>query len=117
MGQTTTFRTGARAGNLAEITVTLTGIPADSPAATMELAVWDNSSGYYPTWTEARPAWMSGLIIAGLSGTFNVFDIGGSTHTPPGLVIPTFGIAVPEPATVTLALLGGASLLLFRRRK
>ena len=79
MGQTTTFRTGTAAGNLASITVTLPGIPADSPVATLELAVWDNSSGFYPTWTEARIGWMSGMIIAGLSGTFNVYKIGGDS--------------------------------------
>ncbi len=117
MGQTTTFRTGTAAGNLASITVTLPGIPADSPVATMELAVWDNSSGLYPTWSEACIGWMSGMIIAGLSGTFNVFNIGGAVNNPSALPIPSFGMAIPEPATVTLAVLGGASLLIFRRRK
>ena len=118
MGQTTTFRTGTVAGNLAYITDTLEGIPPDSPAATFELAVWDNSSGLYPTWSQARVGWMDGHIVAGVSGTFNVYNIGGAPDLPPAMPIPTFAISpIPEPGTVSLAMLGAASLLIFRRRK
>lgn len=117
MGQTTTFRTGTAAGSLAGITTTLAGIPADAPWATLELVVWDNSSGLYSTWAEARLAWLGGLITAGKSGAFNVANIGGSINSPPNLLIPTFAFGIPEPGTVVLASLGVAAMLIFRRRK
>lgn len=89
VGQTTTFRSGATLGNLASIpTDTLTGnpgIPADSPAATFEIVAWDNSSGMYPTWTEARPAWLNGNVSAGHSAPFTVTNIGGVINIPPFL--------------------------------
>jgi hypothetical protein len=115
MGQTTTFRTGAAASNLAGITVTLAGIPADSAAAPLELAVWDNSSGLFSTWSQASIGWENGLIVAAKSGAFNVFNIGGAVNTPPDLPIPSFGMGIPEPATGARLVLGGASMIICRR--
>jgi hypothetical protein len=120
MGQTTTFKTGVSAGRLAVIiTDTLEGIPADSSAATLEVVAWDNSSGLYPTWTQASVAWMRGANGAfGKSGAFTVLNIGGSINTPPPTPFPSFILwPTPEPATLTLAVLGGAVLIVFRRRK
>ena len=119
MGQTTTFRTGSVAGWLVGITDTLEGIPADSPAATLEVVAWDNSSGLYPTWTQASVAWMRGANGAfGKSGAFTVLNIGGSVNSPPFMLFPSFILwPTPEPATLTLAVLGGAVLMVFRRRK
>jgi hypothetical protein len=65
---TTTFRTGALAGYVALVTSTFSNIPWDVVAATIEMVAWDNSSGLYPIWTEAAPAWRAGLIAAGGSG-------------------------------------------------
>src|SRR5207237_6347761 len=42
---TTTFRTGAAAGFVNPVTATLVGVPGDSPAATLEMVVWNNASG------------------------------------------------------------------------
>ncbi len=119
MGQTTTFRTGTAAGNLAAITATLEGIPADSPAATLELVVWDNTSGLYPTWSEASVAWRSGVAGSfGRSGTFTVLNIGGNWNTPPSIPIPSFNIyTTPEPSTIALAGLGAVALMIFHRRR
>src|SRR4051794_13027182 len=81
----TTFRTGAAAGNVAAITATLAGVPADSPVATLQMVAWDNSSGLYPTWAQALVAWRAGFIDAGTSEPFNVNAIGGQTNPAPGL--------------------------------
>ena len=119
MGQTTTFKTGVSAGRLAVITDTLEGIPADSSAATLEVVAWDNSSGLYPTWTQASAVyWAGGYLAVGRSGPFTVLSIGGSVNTPPPTPFPSFNLwLLPEPSTITLAVLGGAMLMIRRRRK
>jgi len=118
----TTFRTGAAAGNVAPTTATLTGVPIDSPAATLQMVAWDNSSGLYPTWTEASVAWAAGLIGAGRSQTFTLNDIGGITNVPPNLTgLQSFSFVntgntglIPEPSAMRLGLLG--CLLFYLRR-
>ena len=77
-GQTTTFRTGNTVGRISLITDTITGLVPDSAAATFEMVAWDNSTGRYPTWTEASAAWWAGAIAAGKSGAFTVQAIGGT---------------------------------------
>jgi hypothetical protein len=122
----TTFRTGAGAGNIVGSTATFDNIPLDAAAASFELAVWDNSTGLYPTWTQASSAVASGVIFGGRSSEFTLSQIGGTTFTPPSMIssvagqgLQTFAIvtSVPEPTTVALAGLGAAALLIFRRRK
>jgi hypothetical protein len=120
----TTFRTGPAAGNLVAGTATFSNIPADAAAASFELAVWDNTSQLYPTWTQASAAVAAGLIFGGRSPEFTLNQIGGTTFTPPSIIssvagqgLVSFGFAVPEPASVALAGLGAAALLIFRRRK
>jgi len=117
-----TFRTGSAAGVIGASTVTLTGVPKDAAAATMQVRAWDNSSGLYPTWAQAEVAWLAGTIAAGKSALFNLSAIGGDFNTPPYPVgLQSFNIytigAVPEPSTFVLAGLGAAGLLIFRRRK
>jgi hypothetical protein len=115
----TTFRTGAAAGNIAQVTATLAGVPVDAPVATLQMVAWDNSSGLYPTWTQASAAWQAGLINAGRSATFNVNAIGGQANPAPTLDnLTSFNITlIPEPTSFALAGLGAAALLIFRRRK
>jgi len=121
MGATTTFRTGTGAGFLFQVTATLGGIPADAPWATLEIASWDNSSGLYPTWTQAQTAWVAGTIAAGKSGAFNVSSIGGLAPTPylnNASTLQSFNLYfIPEPSSLALAGLGAAALMIFRRRK
>jgi len=114
----TTFRTGAAAGFISGVTATLANVGADANAATLEMVVWDNSSGVYSTWSQASVAWLGGLIAAGESGRLDIGPIGG-TGTPPNLVgLQSFNIyTIPEPTTFALVGLGAASLLIFRRRK
>jgi hypothetical protein len=117
-GQTTTFRTGVTVGRINMINDTITGLTPDEAAATFEMVAWDNSSGLYPTWTQASVGWMAGLIGAGMSGAFNVYAIGGSVNTPPDVVAPSFNIYPgPEPSTFALVGLGLAALMIARRRK
>jgi hypothetical protein len=118
---TTTFRTGAAKGYVAGVVVTLGNVPPDAPAATIEMVAWDNSSGLYPTWTQASAAWMAPeLIVAGKSGPFNLAEIGGYLNVPPFLVgLQSFNLYyfVPEPSTLTLLGLGATVLLIVRRRR
>lgn len=118
-GQTTTFRTGNTVGRISLITDTITGLTPDSAAATFQMVAWDNSSGRYPTWTQASAAWVSGVPGAwGMSEVFTVQSIGGIVNTPPQMLIPSFSlIYTPEPSACALAGLGAAVLLIFRRRK
>jgi hypothetical protein len=101
------------------VTATLSGVALDASAASVEMVAWDNSSGNYPTWAQAKPAWLAGTIAAGESGIFNLANIGGTFNTPPNLVgLQSFNLyLVPEPSTFALAGLGAAALLIFRRRK
>jgi hypothetical protein len=92
---TSTFRTGGAAGNLVTVTATLSGVPADAPVATMAMVVWDNSSGLYPTWTQASSAWNQGIILAVMTPAYNVYKIGGVTNVPPPAItnIASFNMA------------------------
>jgi hypothetical protein len=95
----TTFRTGAAAGNVAQTTATLANVPKDAPVATMQMVVWENRSGLYPTWTQASVAWATGLIKAGRSSVFNLLNIGGGTNPPPFLTnLVSFSTRWPEPS-------------------
>jgi hypothetical protein len=113
-----TFRTGVAAGFInGGITVTLSNVLPDAPGATFEMVAWDNSSGLYPTWTQASVGVRAGLIAFGTTGTFNVGPIGGTT-TPPNLTgLRSFNLyLIPEPSMLALLSLG-AALLIFRLRK
>lgn len=81
----TTFRTGGAAGTIVAQVATFSNIPADAPVATFRMVVWDNSSGLYPTWTQASIAMNQGLIGAGRSDLFVQTNIGGGTNSAPFL--------------------------------
>ena len=104
--QTTTFRTGAAAGFVAFITATLNNVPPDAPVATIQMVAWDNSSGNYPTWNEALPAWLTGLIAAGKGPVINVTNIGGPYNPPPPLIgLQSFNLYFAPAADVPLIVL------------
>jgi len=44
---------------------------------TFSVVAWDNFSGLYPTWQEAKPAWEAGLIAAGMMTPFSMTSLGG----------------------------------------
>jgi hypothetical protein len=83
------------------------------------MVVWDNTSGLYPTWTQASVAWAQGFISAGRGNVFSLQYIGGALNTPPNMepYATSFNIVVPEPGTLALAGVGAAAALIFRRRR
>lgn len=112
---TTTFRTGLAAGFVFPVASTFTNIQWFSQG-TVQMVVWDNSSGLYPTWTEASAAWAAGLIAGGKSGLINVYT-GSPLGSPATLIgLESFNLYynVPEPSLIGLAGLGAGFLLLCR---
>jgi hypothetical protein len=78
----TSFRTAAAGwGTVVPTTDVFPGIPPGVSVGTFQMVVWDNSSGLYPTWTQASAAWLSGLITAGKSPTFVLTNLGGFEPT------------------------------------
>jgi len=129
LGLTSTFKSGTALGGINVIADTLTGspaIPKDSAGATFEIVAWDNSTGLYPTWTQAFDAWTKGTIAAGHSGMFITTSIGGDLNPQVNITndkgtsggMNSFNLYfIPEPSTFALAGLGAAAMLIFRRRK
>lgn len=115
---TSTFRTGTAVGFFVGSAITLPNV-ATGDTATLQVFAWDNTSGTLATPTAAWAAWQAGTIAGGVSGKFNLANIGGGTVTPPNMVgLQSFNLyMVPEPTTMALAGLGAAALLIFRRRK
>jgi len=120
-GGITTFKTGGGAGYVAGTTPTFGNLTPDSAGgATVDMVVWDDSSGQYATWAQASVAWQAGLIAAADSGPHNLTAALGGTGTPPNLpnTFTSFNLYfIPEPTSFALAGLGAAALLIFRRRK
>jgi len=110
------FRTGTGAGYWnagADPTRTLPGIAAGA-TAWIEVRVWDSTKG--ATYDAAKAA-------GGRYGDSNIFSLttGGPT-TPPSAPAALAGlqsfalVAIPEPSTIALGMLGAAALLLRRRK-
>jgi len=117
---TTTFRGGLNNGGFVATTATLNGVPPDAPVATLDIFVWDRASSGITDPATAYAAWKGGVTWAGgLSGVFSIQNVGGVVNSPPNITgMPSFSVyIVPEPATMALAGLGAAALLIFRRRK
>ena len=116
----TTFRTGLAAGYMQSVTATLTGVALDAPAATVQMRVWDDSSGLFPDWNSAKSAWQGGHIAAGESSVMNSYNIGGFQNVPPYLFdlrsFNVYFVAIPEPSTFSLLALGACTLRIVRRR-
>jgi hypothetical protein len=113
---TTTFRSGAAAGGFAVTTATLSQVPADTLHATLEVFVWDTRGGTLTDPASALSLFRGNELLGGLSGTFNVDNIGG-VNVPPNLVgLESFNIyLIPEPSQFALLGLAGVAGLVFRR--
>lgn len=110
---TTTFRTGTGAGYIAGSTAAaiINGV-AEGATALIDLRVWENLNGTIATWDAAKAAGVStGHFM------FTSLPLGGVSPPPNMVGLQSFNIIpIPEPATLALGL-GGAALLIFRRRK
>ncbi len=119
--RTTTFRGFPQnAGYLALTTVSSTEVPSDYFGATFAVRAWDNSSGLYPTWIEAKSAWEAGLIAAGESALVNLHENTGGIYNTP---VPLYGLEsfniyyIPEPACAKLVVLCAVTAAIFWRRR
>ena len=99
--------------------VSLNGIAPDSSAAWLQLAVWENSSGF------ATNLWSAVAVSekVGSSPPFKVSNIGGQIYAAPYLTglqsfaIPLIGGSTsPEPSTIALLVMGGVGILLHQKR-
>lgn len=103
---TTDFRTGAAAGYVNPITVTVpgvTGVGADTKALVL-LRVFSGTSTTGPGLTDFGPY---------------TVDVAAAPATPPNMALGTSALLVnvPEPTTLALGALGLGALLAIRRRK
>jgi hypothetical protein len=113
----TSFRTGAAgAGTVVPTTDLFPGIPAGVSVGTFQMVVWDNSSGLYPTWSQASAAWADGLIVAGKSPTFVLTNLGSGSSYLVGLQSFAWGYPecppqILEHPTNRAAVVGGRAVL------
>jgi len=120
----TSFRTGGGAGLVNGGLATITNANAGTPAS-FQIRVWNNQNGTLTTWAAAETAWKAGLTDAAvtpvlLSAPLGGTDSNGNPANPAvdsGWVSFNTYFAVPEPTSITLAGLGAAAMLIFRRRK
>lgn len=115
VGVAVEFRGGAAAGYINGGTVTLTGVAAGSTVFA-EVRAWEASGGNTYELAVTKAA-------AGKSETFQIVGLGGPVAGQPDAFpanmtnFKSFSlVAIPEPSTVALGLLGAVSLLAFRRK-
>lgn len=114
----TTFRTGEAAGYVDSTTVEFSNIPIDTFGYTVQMRVWDNSSGCYPTWASVEQAWVRRSVPATVSERLSFPGIigGGVAISPPLTGLQSFGITyIPEPSASALGGFCMTAFLIFRR--
>lgn len=119
----TSFRTGGGAGLVVGATATLSNVNAGQQA-TFQIRVWNNQGGTITTWAAAEAAWLAGTTDASVTPLVLSAPLGGTDSNNVSVVPPVSSgwvsfnsYTVPEPTTMTLAGLGAAALMIFRRRK
>jgi MYXO-CTERM domain-containing protein len=91
---------------------TITGVPSGS-AAVLQIRAWRSDLGAdYATALGAQ-----GGLYTGKSVPVSITLGGGPTPTPNMTGLASFTIAVPEPSSIALGLLGLGAIALIRRRK
>jgi len=114
---------------------------ANNTFVNYEIVGWSTDGGLYSTWAQVSALLQNGVTGLGLaSGTYyglsaegnaeggggnpslavwHLFGLNASGQgTPvPGFTLTPVPVPTPEPGTLALAALGGASMLLFRRKK
>jgi hypothetical protein len=109
---TSTFRTGAAAGNWVTTTATLNNVPKDAAVATFQVRVFESAYG----------SWQQALLFGGGVGwspLFQVNDIGGDFNAAPILTgLTSFTIPfIPEPSSLSLVGLAAAYCWAYRQRR
>jgi hypothetical protein len=104
---TTTFRTGGGGGWFNPVTNTVLFVqPGDY--MTVQVRVWDNTSGLYRNWTQAERAWQAGLIAAGKSPRLILQTALVSTYPNPLCGLQSFNIYfLPPPIPLDWTSLDG----------
>ncbi len=114
LAPTAIFRTGAGAGYVSQPTeeVVVPGVAAGT-SGTFRMRAWNTSAGSYDAASTIAGNW------SGQSADFSV-NVGGGLLPGSNLVgLQAFAVTltpVPEPATIALLGLGGAALLIRRRK-
>ncbi len=114
LSPSTVFRTGVAAGYVLQPTteVVVPGVAAGTPG-TFRMRAWNTSAGSYEAASTIAGNW------SGQSADFTV-NVGGGLLPGSNLVgMQAFSVTltpVPEPATIALLGLGGAALLIRRRK-
>lgn len=105
---------GLADGRLANVAVTLTGVPAGN--AFFQILLFETGAGSYTAAQNGANLWYGASpVFQGAAGSFAPTPIDSMAGWAAGPMI--LSATIPEPSTFVLAGLGVASLLLFRRRK
>lgn len=110
-GSAVNFRTGANAGLISAQTIAVSTVGLGGNAF-VQLKAWEGAAGstYESSFGVAKTG------FSNIVGPFVTGGAGSPPSTPPNVTgLNAFAIAIPEPSTIALALLGAGALFIRRR--
>jgi hypothetical protein len=122
---TTTFLTSGGEGYLDAKDFVVPGFPTGSNNARFVVRVWETAAGSYAAQTSGFHGEFDGTANLGTGTGFTTGSLGGPVAGAPPALPPDLGpnfpgfnlVAVPEPSTYALGVLGLGALAMMRRRK